>query len=150
MDTTWIQVFILTISECIAPAGKTVCQPNEFELTFLTRADCETALEQLVSLKTDAEDVIVNADESQCVPSARQQPAYDSLADINAAFAGQPGWRAPVAEDTVPDPAGLSHDDRLANLPTCEASQGVAPCKVGSIIIEPDPSQAVEVWRKRQ
>ena len=150
MDTTWIQVFILTISECIAPAGKTVCQQNEFELTFLTRADCETALEQLVSLKTGAEEVIVNVDESQCAPSARQQLAYSSLADINAAFAGQPGWRAPVAEDPVPDPAGLSHDDRLANLPTCEASQGVAPCKVGSIIIEPDSPQAVEVWRKQE
>lgn len=149
MDTTWIQVFILTISECIAPAGKTVCQQSEFELTFLTRADCETALEQLVSLKTDADNVIVDADQSQCVPSARQQPSYASLADINAAFAGQPGWRVPVDTDSVPDPALISHEDRLANLPTCEASKGVAPCKVGSIIIEPETPEAVEVWRKK-
>ena len=50
MDTAWIQVFVLTLAECIAPAGKTVCQEREFDLQFLTRADCEYALEQLVSL----------------------------------------------------------------------------------------------------
>jgi len=50
MDTAWIQVFVLTLSECVAPAGKTVCHEHEFELQFLTRADCEVALQQLVSL----------------------------------------------------------------------------------------------------
>jgi hypothetical protein len=40
MDTAWIQVFVLTLSECVAPAGKTVCQEQSFELQFLTEADC--------------------------------------------------------------------------------------------------------------
>ena len=32
MDTAWIQVFVLTLAECAAPAGKTVCQEREFDL----------------------------------------------------------------------------------------------------------------------
>ena len=50
MDTGWVQVFVLTLAECVAPAGKSVCQQNQFELTFLNRADCEFALEQLIEL----------------------------------------------------------------------------------------------------
>ena len=37
MDTAWIQVFVLTLSECVAPAGKAVCQEREFDLQFLTK-----------------------------------------------------------------------------------------------------------------
>ena len=54
MDTAWIQVFVLTLAECAAPAGKTICQEREFDLQFLTRADCEVALEQLVTLKQES------------------------------------------------------------------------------------------------
>ena len=36
MDTAWIPIFILTFAECVAPAGKTVCQEQEFQLQFLT------------------------------------------------------------------------------------------------------------------
>ena len=52
MDTTWIQVFVLTLSECVAPAGKTACQDHEIEMQFLSRAECEVALQELVTLKT--------------------------------------------------------------------------------------------------
>ena len=41
METAWIQVFLLTMSECVAPAGKTVCQEQDVELQFLTQADCQ-------------------------------------------------------------------------------------------------------------
>ena len=40
MDTAWIQVFVLTLSECVAPAGKTICQEQALELQFLTRSGC--------------------------------------------------------------------------------------------------------------
>jgi hypothetical protein len=60
MDTAWIQVFVLTLSECVAPAGKTVCQEQSFELQFLTEADCNYALQQLVSLKQESESVIID------------------------------------------------------------------------------------------
>ena len=83
MDTAWIQVFVLTLSECIAPAGKTVCQEREFELQFLTRADCEFALQQLVTLKQSADDVIVDAGKSRCVVSSREGRVFASAAAVN-------------------------------------------------------------------
>ena len=49
MDTAWIQVFVLTMSECVAPAGKTVCQEQDVELQFLTQADCQAATEGLLN-----------------------------------------------------------------------------------------------------
>jgi len=64
MATAWIQVFILTFVECVAPAGKTVCQEQQFELQFLTQADCQYALEQLIAMKGEAEHVIVNRQKS--------------------------------------------------------------------------------------
>ena len=72
MDPAWIQVFVLTLAECVAPAGKTVCQEREFDLQFLTRADCEFALEQLVSLKDDSASVIIYRDKSSCAPSRKE------------------------------------------------------------------------------
>lgn len=76
MDVAWVQVFVLTLAECIAPAGKTVCQEHEFELMFLSQSDCEVALEQLVTLKDAAENVIVDKSKSGCAPSARQQSVF--------------------------------------------------------------------------
>ena len=72
MDTAWIQVFILSISECVAPAGKTVCQEQQFELEFLTRSDCEVALEQFIALKDESERVIVDKDASSCFSTAQE------------------------------------------------------------------------------
>ena len=72
MDTAWIQVFVLTIAECVTPAGKTICQEQQLEMVFLNENDCNVALEQLVSLKSDAEDVIVDAERSKCTPTARR------------------------------------------------------------------------------
>jgi hypothetical protein len=123
MDTAWIQVFVLTLSECIAPAGKTVCQEREFELQFLTQADCEVALQQLVSLKQSSDNVIVDAGKSRCVASARK-PAV------------------------APGPEYAAHQERLSSLPECSDSDGVAPCRIGDIIIEEATSGNVDVWRR--
>jgi len=70
MATAWIKIFILTFAECVAPAGKTVCQEQQFELQFLGQADCEYALQQLIAMKDEADHVIVNRQKSGCAPSA--------------------------------------------------------------------------------
>ena len=77
METAWIQVFILSISECVAPAGKTVCQEQQFELEFLTRSDCEVALEQFIALKDESERVIVDtaAPKSSTSPMSLRRPS---------------------------------------------------------------------------
>ena len=148
MDMAWIQVFVLTLSECVAPAGKAVCQEREFDLQFLTRADCEVALQQLVSLKAESEYVIVNRNKSGCAPSARETDVFASLDEASAAAPDRENWKAPAKEQT-PSERRKSYDDRLANLPNCEDSDGEAPCKMGGIIVEAAAEgSSVDVWQR--
>jgi hypothetical protein len=148
MDTAWIQIFLLSVSECVAPAGKTVCQEQELHMQFVDRGECELALKQLIALKERADNVIVYKDRSHCVPTATQRPVYSSLSDVNQKFAGTPNWQAPQSSEAPSDLTKSSHVERLAALPTCDDAAGVAPCKIGDIIIEGASPQAVEVWRR--
>jgi len=151
MDTAWIQVFLLTIAECVAPAGKTVCQEQELEMLFLNEQDCKVALEQLVSLKSASESVIVDADHSGCAPSARQKEIFPGLDEINQAFGNMIGWRTPEIDEPQPDFTQASHQERLQELHACDETAGVAPCRIGDIVIEAArPGRAVEVWRRDQ
>ena len=148
MDVSWVQVFILTLSECVAPAGKSVCQEQQFELEFLQRSECEYALQQLIAAKDELDYIIVNYDRSGCAPSAREVASFASLDDISKANQDDPQWRAPG--ETQPQPGAVSgaHTDRLSSLKSCEESKGVAPCKVGEIIVEEQNRDDVEVWRE--
>ena len=93
MTTAWIQIFILTFAECVAPAGKTVCQEQQFELQFLSREECEYALQQLISTKDQSDHVIVNRQKSACVPTAVETEVYASLDAINVAHQDTADWR---------------------------------------------------------
>ena len=149
MDTGWIQVFVLTLAECVAPAGKTVCQESQFELQFLTRADCEYALQQLVTLKEESSSVIVDRGRSRCAPSAREQQVFSSLADAAAASGDAQAWQAPAPQSAQTSDTRKAHQDRLEGMKTCEESKGVAPCRIGEIIIEEATTpEQVEVWRR--
>lgn len=150
MDTAWIQIFLLTLTECVAPVGKTVCQEQTFELQFVTQSDCEVALQQLITLKDASESVIVDKDKSGCAPSAQQHRVFSSLAGVVESSTDMEGWRDP---DVVEEPASEStrqrHEARLDALKTCDESKGVAPCKIGDIIIEETTEgEPVEVWRR--
>ena len=149
MDTTWIQIFVLTLAECVAPSGKTVCQEHEFELQFLTQSDCEFALQQLVVLKDASDDVIVEKSKSSCRPSAREHRVYSSLSEVAESVEDKQGWLAPDIQESAPGSTQEFHKSRLESLPTCEKSKGVAPCKIGEIIIEEaTDGEPVEVWRR--
>jgi hypothetical protein len=154
MDVAWIQVFILTLTECVAPAGKMVCQEREIELQFLTQNDCEAALEQLVTAKDALETVIVDRARSGCAPSAREHPVYPSLEAVSQSVADSSTWKDPTTRAAVPGPARQKHEARLESLPTCEQAEGLAPCKIGEIIIEEASEstdvKSVEVWRRDQ
>lgn len=149
MDTAWIQVFVLTIAECVAPAGKTICQEQQFDLQFLTRADCEVALEQFLALKEESASVIVNRDKSRCSPSAREREVFASLEAVSSGAQGFDNWLPPSAEDDVASTTNAAYAERLAKLPSCEDSNGTAPCKIGSIIVESAvQGESVEIWRR--
>jgi hypothetical protein len=148
MDTAWIQVFVLTLSECVAPAGKTVCQEQSLELQFLTQADCQAALQQLVSLKQESETVIIDPANASCVLTARQQRVFASLDAIEEANRDKENWKAPEIRDADTGVALASHRERLASLPECGAEGVGVPCKMGEIIIEGGDGEPVEVWRR--
>jgi uncharacterized protein YjaG (DUF416 family) len=148
MDTSWIQVFILTLAECVAPAGKSVCQEQQFELQFLSREDCEYALEQLVAAKSELEYVIVDRQKSGCVPSATQSETYDSLEAINAALGDSVGWRVPGDDAARRAVVQEDHRKRLVSLMPCEDTGYVVPCRVGEIIVEEINGDNIEVWKQ--
>ena len=151
MDVSWIQVFVLTLSECVAPAGKTICQEQVLEMLFLDESDCNVALEQLLTLKSESESVIVDAERSGCAPSARKRDVFASLDEINESFADLQGWKVPVSDDAGPDFMQLSHQERLEGLESCDDTDGVAPCKLGEIVIEAAATgQPVEIWRREK
>ena len=147
MDTTWIQVFVLTLSECVAPAGKTACQDHEIEMQFLSRAECEVALQELVTLKDQFANIIVNQQKSGCSVSARESKSFASL-DAAKAASNADEWRDQDSEKAA---SLVPHEDRLKKLSTCEDSLGAAPCKSGTIIVESTVSgREVEVWRSQE
>ena len=158
MDTAWIQVFVLTLSECVAPSGKTVCQPQETQYVFYDRRDCEAVLQDLVAAKKNDEDVIVNPDRSRCLPTAKQRPVYASLEEAEQALADTAGWGIiPAGEQPgdgrqqPPDATRMAYVDRLQNLPECNEEKTVTPCKVGQIIVESPPEEEeVEIWQKEE
>lgn len=158
MDTAWIQVFVLTLSECVAPSGKTVCQPQETQYVFYDRRDCEAVLQDLVAAKKNDENVIVNPDRSRCLPTARQRPVYASLEEAEQALADTSGWgiipageQQNAGQQQPPDATRMAYMDRLQNLPECNEEKTVTPCKVGQIIVESPPEEEeVEIWQKEE
>ena len=147
MATAWIQVFILTFAECVAPAGKTICQEQQFELQFSNRADCEYALLQLITTKDESDRIIVNRQKSECVPSAVEGEVHDSLEAINEAHKDTPNWRAPGKNGAEWAIADNDHRDRLEALMSCKDTAYVAPCKIGDIIVEDATGSSVDVWK---
>ncbi|HET6630089.1 MAG TPA: hypothetical protein VFG91_09970 [Woeseiaceae bacterium] len=158
MDTAWIQVFVLTLSECVAPSGKTVCQPQETQYVFYDRRDCEAVLQELVAAKKNDETVIVNPDRSRCLPTAKQQPVYASLEEAEQELADAAGWgvippgdKTRDAPQESPDTKRVAYLDRLQSLPECNEEKTVTPCKVGQIIVESPPEEEeVEIWQKEE
>jgi hypothetical protein len=158
MDTGWIQVFVLTLAECVAPAGKTVCQEQRVQYQFVDREECEMVLQQLVDYSAGSENVIVNERQSSCRPTAVQQPVFASLDEANEQLSNTEGWGtlnaeqrpAPDSDNGEPGQTEAAHRQRLASLPECDDVNRRPPCKVGQIIVEAESGQEMEVWRRNQ
>jgi hypothetical protein len=150
METAWIQVFVLTLSQCIAPAGKMVCQEDIVQYHFTSEEDCADALTQLVELASHADNVIVNRERSNCRPAARQSTVYASADEAKQQLGGGENFALIDGKKTEPDFTQSAHAERLARTKTCEETGGVAPCKIGEIILEEaSESSRGEVWRRQ-
>ena len=157
MDTGWIQVFVLTLAECIAPAGKSVCQEQQVQYQFVDREECEAVLQQLVDYSAGSENVIVNERQSSCRPTTVQRQVFASLDEANEQLSDTEGWgtlNAPgqqgAPQSGEPGDTEAAHRERLAGLPECEDVDRKPPCKVGQIIVEAESGQEMEVWRRSQ
>jgi hypothetical protein len=157
MDTGWIQVFVLTLAECIAPAGKSVCQEQQVQYQFVDREECEAVLQQLVDYSAGSENVILNERRSSCRPTTVQRQVFASLDEANEQLSDTEGWgtlnaaqQQRAAESGEPSETEAAHRQRLASLPECEDVDRRPPCKVGQIIVEAESGQEMEVWRRNQ
>ncbi len=150
METAWIQVFVLTMSQCIAPAGKMVCQEELVEYHFANEADCDRVLTQMVDLASRADNILINHDKSSCQSAMLQSSVY---ASADAAKASLPDAQELAVTDrnkASPDFQEASHVERLQSLQACEDTRGVPPCRVGEIIIEAQAdAKKTEVWRRQ-
>jgi len=151
METAWIQVFVLTLSQCIAPAGKMICQEETVQYHFTNEEDCASALVQLVDLAARADNVIVNRERSSCRPAAKESVVYASADEARNRLSGSENFVLIDGKKAEPDFTQSAHAERLAQTKTCEETGGVAPCKIGEIILEAaSESSGSEVWRRQQ
>jgi len=150
METAWIKVFVLTLTQCIAPAGKMVCQEETVEYYFASEDDCARALVQMVDLAARADNVLVDRQRSDCKPGVRETQVFASGEDARSSIT--PGGDVVLIEDRIPtaDFMQSAHADRLKELKTCDETDGVAPCKIGDIIIEEAAAgKKSQVWRQQ-
>lgn len=149
METAWIQVFVLTLAQCIAPAGKMVCQEETVEYHFASEEDCANALVQIVDLAARAENVIVDRQRSNCRAGAKESVVYGDADAAKASLAGSSDFVLIDGQAPPQDFIQTAHAERLAALKTCDETNGVAPCKIGDIILEaPGEEQGSQVWRR--
>jgi hypothetical protein len=150
VDAAWIKVVVLTLAECVAPQGKTVCQNQEAQYYFVDEAECQKVLEQLIDYRDGFDNVIVDKQASGCRPAARNLEVFESRADADPNFVESESQGIAGAEPKKKDFIQERHDLRLQSLPVCDDEKPVTPCKRGEIIIESMAGNKTEIWKQSQ
>lgn len=148
MDAAWIKVVVLTLAECVAPEGKTVCQQQEVQYHFVDEAECQKVLEQLIDYRDRFENVIVNRADSGCRAAAKNMQVFESGSDADPDFVDADVDGIASAKPKAKDFMQERHDLRLQSLPVCDDRQLVTPCRRGEIIIESVSENKTDVWRR--
>jgi len=150
METGWIQIFVLTLTQCIAPAGKMVCQEESVEFQFADQVDCEVALAQMLDVAARVDSVIVNRASSNCRAMTREVEIFTSAEAAGERYAGAGNAGLRRQDDPPLDFTQSAHQERLKSLHNCDEVAGVAPCKIGEIIIEAaQDDESTEIWRRQ-
>jgi hypothetical protein len=150
MDIAWIKVVVLTLAECVAPEGKTVCQEQQTQYYFVDEVECQKVLEQLIDYRDGFENVIVNKAESSCTASTRNSEVYWSRTDADPSFVDEDGYVVVGEELKTKDFMAERHHLRLQSLPVCDDATMITPCRRGDIIIESVAGNKTEVWKQSQ
>ncbi len=151
METAWIQVFVLTLTQCIAPAGKMVCQEDIVEYHFTNEEDCARALVLMVDLAAHAENILVDRQRSNCSPAAKESIVFADSDDAKSSLANSENFVLIDGKAPPPDFMQAAHSERLEGMKPCDETNGVAPCRIGEIIVEAAPeSPETEVWQRQE
>lgn len=150
METAWIQVFVLTLTQCIAPAGKVVCQEELVQFHFASQEDCDRALRQMVDIAATAQHVIVNEEGSRCNVAAKEAQVFASVEAANETITEGAELLVLKNEEQPADFTQTAHQERLSRLRECDTVSGVAPCKIGEIIIEAASEDNTEIWQQQK
>ena len=148
MDIAWIKVVVLTLAECVAPEGKTVCQEQQVQYYFFDDVECQKVLEQLIDYRDGFKNVIVNKDDSSCLPAAKDLQVFASRSKADEYFAEMGGLGVISEEPTMKDFMQERHELRLESLHVCDDQELVTPCRRGDIIIESMTGNKTEVWQQ--
>jgi hypothetical protein len=119
---------VLTLTQCIAPAGKMVCQEETIEYHFTSEDDCARALVQMLDLAARADNILVDRQRSDCRPAAMQAMVYADADAARSSLANAEGFVVIDDGTPAPDFRQAAHNERLARLKSCEETKGVAPC----------------------
>ncbi len=150
MDIAWIKVVVLTLAECVAPAGKTVCQEQQVQYYFVDEVECQKVLEQLMDYRDGFENVIVNKENSNCQPAAKDLQVFASRSAADDYFAEMGGLGVISDEPAKKDFLQERYDLRLESLHVCDDDKLVTPCRRGDIIIESMTGNKTEVWKRTE
>ena len=150
MNIAWIKVVVLTLAECVAPEGKTVCQEQQVQYYFFDEVECQKVLEQLMDYRDGFENVIVNKEDSSCLPAAKDLQVFASRSAADDYFAEMGGLGVISDEPAKKDFMRERHDLRLESLHVCDDDKLVTPCRRGDIIIESMTGNKMEVWQRTQ
>ncbi len=150
MDIAWIKVVVLTLAECVAPEGKTVCQEQQVQYYFVDEVECQKVLEQLIDYRDGFENVIVNKGDSSCQPAAKDLQVFASRSKADEYFAEMGGLGVISDEPSMKDFLQERHDLRLESLHVCDDEKLITPCRRGDIIIESVTENKTEVWKQGQ
>lgn len=150
METAWIQVFILSLTQCLAPPGKMVCQEETVEYRFASEADCDRALVQMLDYAERADNVLVNREKSMCRAAAQESTIYASGEEASPGAGTDEGFVLIDGKEPPADFMQAAHQERLSSLQECEQTGGAAPCKIGQIIVEPATEKRLEVWKRQR
>ncbi len=151
METAWIQVFVLTLTQCIAPAGKMVCQEETVEYHFTNEDDCARALVLMVDLAARAENILVDRQRSDCSPAVKESIVYADSDGAKSSLANSENFVLIDGKEPPPDFMQAAHSERLEGMKSCDDTNGVAPCRIGEIIVEAAAeSTETEVWHRQK
>lgn len=150
MDAAWVEVIVLTLAECVAPAGKTVCQEQDTQYFFIEEHQCTAVLEQLIDYRNQLDNVIVNSAKSSCQPTVVSRETFSSSSEAARYLSGVKGVSEVSVAAAPKDFMQEAHEKRLEELPECSDDSAVRPCKRGQIIIEQSESSPTQVWRQEE